>query len=267
LSHSSGVSGLDQPAVVEDLYDWQKATSRMAAQAPWWEPGTASGYHAVNYGHLVGEVVRRISGKSLKQFVAEEIAGPLGADFQIGAAESDWPRIADVVPPPPLPFDLAALGPDNVAFKTLTGPPAAADVANTPGWRLADIGAANGHGNARSVARIMSVVSRGGEVDGVRLLSPGTIDLIFREPLDGVDLVLGVPLRFGIGFGLPKPDLLPWIPDEKICFWGGWGGSMIIMDTGRRMTISYMMNKMAAGIIGSDRSAAYGQAIYDAVGR
>ena len=110
MSHSSGVSGLDQPAVVEDLYDWQKATSRMAAQAPWWEPGTASGYHALNYGHLVGELVRRVSGKPLKQFVAEEIAGPLGADFQIGAAESDWARIADVVPPPPLPFDLEALG-------------------------------------------------------------------------------------------------------------------------------------------------------------
>jgi len=267
MSYSSGVSGLDQPAVTEDLYDWQKATSRMAAQAPWWEPGTASGYHALNYGHLVGELVRRISGKTLKRFVAEEIAGPLGADFQIGAAESDWARIADVVPPPPLPFDLEALGLDSPAVKTLTGPPVEAGVANTPGWRLADIGAANGHGNARSVARIMSVVSRGGEIDGIRLLSPGTIDLIFREQLNGTDLVLGVPLRLGIGYGLPRLDLLPWIPDEKICFWGGWGGSMIIMDTGRRMTISYMMNKMAPGIIGSDRSATYGQAIYDAVTR
>ena len=102
-------------------------------------------------------------------------------------------------------------------------------------------------------------------MDGVRLLSRETIDLIFREQLNGIDVVLGVPLRWGIGYGLPRPDLLPWIPDEKICFWGGWGGSMIIMDTGRRMTISYMMNKMAPGIIGSDRSAAYGQAIYGAL--
>ena len=265
MSHSSGVSALDQPAVVEDLYDWQKATSRMAAQAPWWEPGTASGYHALNYGHLVGELVRRISGKTLKQFVAEEITGPLGADFQIGAAESDWGRIANVVPPPPLPFDFAALGPDHPAVKTLTGPIVEAGEANTPGWRNADIGAANGHGNARSLARVMSVVARGGEVDGIRLLGPGTIDLIFREQLNGIDLVLGVPLRWGIGYGLPQRDVLPWIPDEQICFWGGWGGSMIIMDAGRRMTISYMMNKMAPGIIGSDRSAAYGQAIYDAV--
>ena len=265
MSHASGVSGLEQPAVAEDLYDWPRATSRMAAQAPWWPPGTASGYHALNYGHLVGEVVRRISGKTLKQFVAEEIAGPLGADFQIGAAESDWDRIADVVPPPPLPFDFAALDPDSPAVKTLTGPPVPAEVANTPGWRRADIGAANGHGNARSVARVMSVVARGGEVDGVRLLGHDTIDLIFREQQNGIDLVLGVPLRFGIGYGLPQLDILPWIPDERICYWGGWGGSMIVMDLDRRMTISYMMNKMGPGIIGSDRSAEYGQAIYDAL--
>ena len=265
MSHSSGVSGLEQPAVAEDLYDWPTATSRMAAQAPWWEPGTASGYHALNYGHLVGEVVRRVSGKTLKQFVDEEIAGPLGADFQIGAAEADWGRIADVVPPPPLPLDFEALGPDSLTVKTLTGPLIEAGAANTPGWRRADLGAVNGHGNARSVARIMSVVARGGQVGGVRLLRPETIEKIFTDQINGIDLVLGVPLRFGIGYGLPVPELLPWIPDEKICYWGGWGGSMIIMDSGRRMTISYMMNKMGPGIIGSDRSAAYGQAIYDAL--
>jgi len=265
LSHATGVSGLDQPAVVEDLYDWEQATSRMAAQSPWWEPGIASGYHALNFGHLIGEVIRRISGKTLKQFVAQEIAGPLGADFQIGAAESDWGRIADVVPPPPLPFDFEAIGLDSPTVKTLTGPPVEAQNANTPGWRRADIGAANGHGNARSVARVMSVVARGGEVDGVRLLGPDTIDLIFREQQKGVDVVLGVPLRFGIGYGLPLLEILPYIPDDKICFWGGWGGSMIIMDVGRRMTISYMMNNMGPGIVGSERSAEYCMAIYDVI--
>jgi CubicO group peptidase (beta-lactamase class C family) len=265
MSHTSGVSGLAQPAAVEDLYDWDTSTARFAAQAPWWPPGTASGYHALNFGHLIGEVIRRISGKSLKQFVAEEIAGPLGADFQIGAVESDWGRIAAVTPPPPLPFDLEALGADSPAVKTLTGPLVDAAQANTPGWRHADIGAANGHGNARSVARILSVISRGGEVDGVRLLSPETIDVIFREQSNGVDLVIGVPLRFGIGYGLPQLDTLPYVPDEKICFWGGWGGSVIIMDVGRRMTIAYMMNKMGPGIVGSDRSARYVEAIYGAV--
>jgi CubicO group peptidase (beta-lactamase class C family) len=265
LSHTSGVSGLDQPAVAEDLYDWEKSTARYAAQAPWWPPGSASGYHALNFGHLIGEVLRRITGASLKQFVAEEIAGPLGADFQIGAAERDWDRIADVVPPPPLPVDFAALGPDSVTVKTLTGPFIEATEANTPAWRRADIGAANGHGNARSVARILSVISRGGEVDGVRLLRPETVELIFREQASGIDLVLGAPLRFGMGYGLPEPATIPSIPDGKICFWGGWGGSVIIMDAGRRMTISYMMNNMGPGIIGSDRADRYVRAIYAAL--
>jgi len=265
LSHASGVSGLDQPAGVEDLYDWDKSTSRFAAQAPWWEPGTASGYHALNFGHLVGEVLRRITGKTLKQFVAEEIAGPLGADFQIGAAESDWGRISNVVPPPPLPIDFEAIGMDSPAVKTFTGPAPDANDANTAAWRRADIGAANGHGNARSVARILSVISRDGEVDGIRLLRPETIELIFREQSNGIDLVLGAPLRLGIGYGLTLPAALPYVPDEKICFWGGWGGSVILMDVGRRMTISYMMNKMGPGVIGSERTEQYVRAIYDVV--
>jgi len=265
LSHTSGVSGLEQPAAPEDLYDWEKSTARFASQAPWWEPGTASGYHALNFGHLIGEVLRRVTGSTLKQFVADEIAGPLGADFQIGAAESDWGRIANVVPPPPLPFDFAAMDPASVPVKTLTGPFVEATVANTEGWRRADIGAANGHGNARSVARIMSAISRGGEVHGVRLLGPDTIERIFIEQANGIDLVLGVPLRFGIGYGLPQLDTLPYLPDEKICFWGGWGGSVILMDPGRRLTVAYMMNKMGPGIIGSDRAEQYVRAIYDAL--
>ena len=265
MSHASGVSGLDQPASVEVLYDWEQATSRMAAQAPWWEPGTASGYHALNYGHLVGEIVRRISGKTLKQFVAEEIAGRWARTSRSARRKATGDRIAPVVPPPPEPFDLEAMGMDSPAVKTFTGPVVSADYANTPDWRRADIGAANGHGNARSVARVMSVVARGGEVDGVRLLGPETIDVIFREQFNGIDLVLGVPLRFGIGYGLPLAGAVAYIPDEKICFWGGWGGSIILMDLGRRMTVSYMMNKMGPGVVGSDRSGAYVAAVYDAV--
>jgi len=250
LSHTSGVSGLDQPARTEDLYDWQTSTARMASQAPWWEPGTASGYHALNFGHLLGEVLRRITGKTLKQFVAEEIAAPLGADFQIGAAASDSDRIAPVVPPPPLPFDLSQFDPRSPVVRTFTGPPADAGAANTAGWRAADIGAANGHGNARSVARILSAVTLGGRVDGTELLSEDATSLIFDQQSDGVDLVLGVPLRFGIGYGLPQLQTVPYIPEGRVCFWGGWGGSVIIMDLDRRLTISYMMNRMGAGIIG-----------------
>lgn len=241
------------------------SSSRTAAQAPWWDRGTASGYHATTFGHLAGEVVRRTSGRTLRHFVAEEIAGPLGADYQIGAAEKDWGRIADVVAPPPAEIDLAGLGEDSVLVKTLTVPAVDANEANTPAWRRADLGAVNGHGNARSVARILSVIARGGAVDGVRLLDRSTIGRIFEEQANGVDLGLGIPLRWGIGYGLPQSETLPWLPEGRLCFWGGWGGSMIIMDLDRRMTISYMMNRMAPGIIGSDRSRAYVSAIYDAL--
>jgi CubicO group peptidase (beta-lactamase class C family) len=262
MSHTSGVSGWDAPFTVEDMYDWDLSTSRLASQAPWWQPGTASGYHAQNQGHLVGEVIRRITGKDLKRFVAEEIAGPLGADFQIGAVESDWDRIAPVVPPPPLPFDLAAMDPDSPVFKTFTGPVADAEKANTAGWRRADMGALNGHGNARSVARMLSALALDGTVDGVKLLSPDTISLIFQEQSHGVDLVLGLPLRFGIGYALPETHSVPYVPQGRACYWGGWGGSLILMDLDTRTTISYMMNKMAPGIIGSDRCEAYVQAVH-----
>jgi CubicO group peptidase (beta-lactamase class C family) len=268
MGHTSGVSGWDPPFATEDMYDWEKSTSRLASQAPWWEPGTASGYHAHNQGHLVGEIVRRITGVSLKEFVAREIAGPLGADFQIGAKEADWDRIAPVVPPPPLPIDVNTLDPNSPMFKTFTGPPANAEAANTPAWRHADMGALNGHGNARSVLRILRAITLGGEVDGVRLVSGRTIDAIFEEQSDGPDLVLGLPLRFGVGYGLAQPgvhDTAP-MPEGRICFWGGWGGSTILMDLDRRMTLSYMMNRMAPGIIGSVRSAAYVRAAYRALG-
>jgi CubicO group peptidase (beta-lactamase class C family) len=190
----------------------------------------------------------------------------MGADFQIGAREEDRGRIADVVPPPPLPFDLAALDPASPVLRTFTGPVADAAAANTAAWRDADMGATNGHGNARSVVQIMRVMSLGGAADGVRLLSPETIELVFDEQADGVDLVLGIPLRFGIGFALPKQETIPYIPDGKICFWGGWGGSLIVMDLDRRLTIGYTMNRMAPGIIGSDRAETYLRAVYDALG-
>jgi CubicO group peptidase (beta-lactamase class C family) len=261
LSHTSGVSGLDQPAAVEDLYDWERSTGRMAAQAPWWEPGTASGYHLLSFGHLLGEVLRRITGRTLKDFVAEDLAGPLGADFQIGASGRDERRIAPVVPPP-LPFDLTAMDPASPIVRTLTGPQIDASIANTAAWRAADIGAGNGHGNARSVARMLAPITLGGTVNSTHLLSAEAIKTIFDRQSDGVDLVLGLPLRFGIGFGLPIPQTIPYVPDGQVCFWGGWGGSLIVMDLERRITFAYMMNKMAPSIIGSPRAESYLRAAY-----
>jgi CubicO group peptidase (beta-lactamase class C family) len=265
LGHTSGVSGWAQPVEVEDLYDWDKSTAMLAAQPPWWEPGTASGYHALNQGHLVGEVIRRITGRRLGQYFAEEIAGPLQADFHIGLAPEDEARVSNVVPPPPLPFDLSTLDADSPCYKTFTGPAPEASVAWTSAWRRADIGAANGQGNARAVARIQAAIANGGEFDGVRLLSPATIERIFEEQANGIDLVLGIPLRFGIGYGLPEPTTMPYLPKGRVCFWGGWGGSIVVNDVDRRLTIAYMMNRMGEGIIGGPRAEALIRAAYAAV--
>lgn len=267
MSHTSGVSGWDQPVALEDLYDWEKSTSMLAAQAPWWEPGTASGYHALNQGHLVGEVIRRIDGRQLGRFFAEEVAGPLGVDFHIGLDPADDARVAPVVPPESAPVDLSGLGPDHPAIKTFSGPAPSAEAAWTEAWRRADIGAANGHGNARSVATAQAIVANGGTVGDVTLLSPSTIDLIFREQARGPDLVLQDVQRFGIGYGLADKEVRPYLPEGRVCYWGGWGGSSIIVDCDRRMTIAYMMNRMMPGTGGDSRgegliSAAY--AVMDA---
>jgi len=263
MSHTSGVSGWEQPFSVRDMYDWETACERLALQRPWWEPGTASGYHSATQGHLVGELIRRITGKTFQKFVADEIAGPLGADFQVGARKADWDRIAPLVPPPRVEPDPNA-DLSSVAMRTWTGPVMSTKATLSPEWRAADLGALNGHSNARGVLDVMRVLSLGGEAGGVRLLSPKTVDLVFDQQSDGVDLVLEEPFRFGIGYCLGSP-VIPYVPSGRTCFWGGWGGSLVVMDLDRRLTISYMMNKMAPGILGSTRSEAYIRAVYDAV--
>ncbi|GAA3525931.1 EstA family serine hydrolase [Amycolatopsis ultiminotia] len=265
LSHTSGVSGLAHPARLEDLYDVRAAADRMAAQPPWWRPGSASGYHVLNYGHLVGELVHRITGRSLGEFVHRQIVAPLGADFQFGLRAGDLGRVADVVTPAAA-FDPSVLEHDSVAYKTFTGPSFGADAANTPAWRAAELGAANGHGNALSIAEILAPIARSGASSHGRLLRPATIERIFDEQSDGTDLVNGLHLRWGIGYALPDPRTVGWIPEGRIAFWGGWGGSMAIMDLDRHVTISYVMNNMGPDILGSPRAAAYTTAVYRALG-
>ena len=268
LSHTSGVAGWEPPFGIEGIYDWERSTSHLARQAPWWPPGTASGYHAVNYGHLIGEVIRRATGTTLKEFVRAEIAEPLGADVQIGARDADYSRIAELIPPPPLDIPLDAFPADHPMIKTFASfPPDAngAAIAETKAWRRADIGAANGHGNARALARALSPISLGGTANGVQVLGPDTIDLIFEEQSDGMDMVIMIPLRFGIGFGLPCPESVPAIPEGRICFWGGWGGSMAVMDVDRRATTTYVMNKMGPGTTGTARTIRYAELIYEAL--
>ncbi|WZH44104.1 beta-lactamase [Fusarium acuminatum] len=264
LSHTSGLSGWKDPLTTEDLYDVKRSTEMLARQAPWWVPGTASGYHALCFGHLLGELVRRVSGKSLRDFVAAEISDPLDVDFQIGASETTWDRIAPIVPP-----EFSGITPEfeagSVQAKTLLNPPLDPNSVNTEGWKNADLGSVNGHSNARSLTRILSAISLGGSTRGKHILKEETIKLILKGSQSEEDLVLRMPIKFGIGFGLTPCVALDWLPEGNVCFWGGWGGSFVVMDLDRRMTISYTMNKMGNGLVSSDRAEAYGKAIYHAL--
>jgi CubicO group peptidase (beta-lactamase class C family) len=264
LSHTSGVSGWEQPITVDDLYDWEKSTAKLAAQAPWWEPGSQSGYHALNQGHLVGEVIRRVTGKKLGEFFRDEVAKPLDLDFHIGLAPSEFGRVSNVIPPPPLPIDMSTLDPNSVVVKTFTGPAPGAEASWTSEWRQADIGAANGHGNARSLAWSQSAISNGGVVKGKKFLSPKTIDNILRVQADGLDQVLMAPVKFGIGYGLPN-ETVPHLPtDRRACFWGGWGGSTVVNDLDLNLTVVYVMNNMLEGLVGDFRGSSLVTAAFEA---
>ena len=260
MSHTAGLSGWEQPMVIDDLYDWEKATSLLAAQATWWEPGTASGYHAITQGYVVGELVRRVTGQTIGRFVAEQITGPLGADFHIGTPAEHDARVGHVIPPS-MPLAVEGVDTNSIALRTLLNPMLDASASATVPWRRAEIPAAGGHGNARSVAQIHTPMACGGEANGVRLLSASGIEPVFDEQCNGQDHVLPLVVRHGIGFGLPSPEV-PISPNPRSCFWGGWGGSLAIIDLDARMSFSYVMNRMGDGTVGDARGAALLMAAY-----
>jgi CubicO group peptidase (beta-lactamase class C family) len=255
MSHTAGLSGFEPSIRATDLYDWDRVCDLLAAQAPWWEPGTQSGYHAITQGYLLGELVRRATGRSIGTFFREEVAGPLAADFFIGLPESEDHRVADLVPPDlEAARNAAGVRPDSLAARTLLSCPLDATEPRTRAWRGAEIPAAGGTGNARSVARVHAALACGGEVDGVRLLSAPGVERVLEEQINGTDAVLGIPMRFGMGFGLMS-DLTPLSPHERSFFWGGWGGSLAVIDLDAQVSVAYVMNRMGDGLAGDLRGA------------
>ena len=250
LSHTAGLPGFDPPITEEEMYDWDHCCRRLAEQAPWWEPGTASGYHSSTQGWLLGEIVRRVDGRTLGAFLRDEIAGPLGADFHIGLDDAHFGRVAE------MRIDEAeATGADGVGIpgRVFRSEPDHAPMVNTDRWRRAEFPASNGHGNARSVARIVSVLAQGGDTGGVRVVGPDTIERIFEVQASGVDLVLDNDVRFGIGFGLHSPGMPLGINDRTL-FWAGWGGSMAVVDVENELTVVYVMNRMMSDLVGGMRA-------------
>ena len=258
LSHTSGYAGWTQPLDVAGLLDLETSERMLAEQEPWWEPGTASGYHMIGYGHLLDGLVRGATGIPLADQFRTLVAEPLGADFHLGVPESELARCADLRPPTESSLDLAALPEGNFLVPTIVNPILdVGNLCNTAEWRQVSVAGANGHGNARGIARAQSVVSHGGEVGGVRLLSPEMVDRIFEVQADGPDLVLFVPLTWGIGYGLPNAVSAPAVPEGRVCWWTGWGGSIVVNDLDRRVTVAYAMNRMVDHFTSSGRTDAY----------
>ena len=265
LSHQAGLAALRPPLASEALFDWERMTGALAAEAPWWEPGTRSGYHAMTFGFLVGEVVRRAGGRSLGALFREEVAGPLGADFHIGLPASEDARVAELVPPSAEEVaaagQAAAVDPASLLGKVMGNPPLAPELANTLPWRRAEIPAANGHGNARSVARVMAALAGGGALGGVRLLREATLERAISVQCSGPDLVLPIPMRWGLGFMLTQPQL-PLGPNPRAFGHGGWGGSLGIADPDAELAWAYVMNKMSPGTTGDTRAFSLAAALY-----
>jgi CubicO group peptidase (beta-lactamase class C family) len=262
LSHSAGLSGMDEPMTSADVYDWDKMVNALARQKPWWEPGTRSGYHAITQGHLIGEVVRRVTGRSIGAFFRSEIAEPTGADFYIGTPESEFHRIGELVPPSTAPAGMAE--PGTIAARSFANPGVNARESRTAAWRKAEIPAANGHGNARGIVRAQTAMANGGVAFGKRLLSEAGARRIFDKQTHTQDLVLGVPIVFGMGYGLSS-EAMPMGPNRHIGYWGGWGGSTVVVDQDARMCVSYVMNRMEGSLLGDTRGFGLLQAAYQSI--
>jgi CubicO group peptidase (beta-lactamase class C family) len=263
LSHSAGVPGFAPKLAPGGLYDWDACVDNLARQAPWWEPGTQSGYHAITQGYLIGELVRRVTGKSLGTFFREEIAAPLAADFHIGVADADFPRVAEMIPAPqPEGGTLFSnMDPESIPARVFGSAELGLGSANTPEWRRAEIPAANGHGNARAVVRAQTPLANGGKAFGIELLSAAGCRRILEEQTNGPDAVLLLPIRFGMGYAFPN-QFMPMSPNARAMFWGGAGGSTIVVDQDVHVCLSYVMNQMKAAIVGDSRGGTLGKAFY-----
>jgi CubicO group peptidase (beta-lactamase class C family) len=272
LTHQAGLAGVREKLPDEALFDWRAVCDALAAQAPWWEPGTKHGYHAVTFGHLVGEVVRRVDGRTLGNFFREELAEPLRLDFHIGVPEAALARCAEMIPTPVAPGEKDALATfatqadDSVTSAAFNNPRQRRGVVNTSAWRRAELPAANGHGDARSLAKVYGILAARGEHDGVRVLSPDWTRRARTEQVFGRDAVLmGMPTRFGLGFMLHH-DAMPLGPNKSSFGHPGAGGSIAFADPDAGIGFAYVMNQMQAGIAGDPRGYRLIRAAYAGLG-
>ncbi|MET7883219.1 serine hydrolase domain-containing protein [Streptomyces avermitilis] len=271
LSHRAGLAGLREPHSVEQLYDWELTAQRLAAQEPWWEPGTRSGYHALTFGFLVGEVVRRVSGLLPGAFLEREVTGPLAIDFTIGLPEKEADRAAELVHPRAAATSeqtevFSQLAP--VALAALLNPVVGATEGNTERWRAAEIPAANGHGTARAVAALYGIFAGRGSWDGRPILSPEAAERVREGQGSCRDLVLGAGFEseteIGLGLWLSGPNG-SYGPNPKAFGHDGFGGSCGLADPEAGVSLGYVMNRMGPHIADDPRKMALVDALYSAL--
>jgi CubicO group peptidase (beta-lactamase class C family) len=273
LCHKAGLPYVDVAVSLEEALAWEPVIRALEAQAPVWEPGTQHGYHATTYGWLVGEVIRRITGKTVGQFFADEVAGPLGLELWIGLPDEHQPRVAPLQyfeqPKDP---NMAALmdqfmGPDTMLGKALTAPGGAlaGAVWNLPEVRAAEIPAANGVGTARSIARMYAALT--GTVEGgpaEALLTPAQVAAASTTQTSGPDAVLFMETTFGLGF-MTSSLFAPYGGPASFGH-AGAGGSLGFTDPEHGIGFGYVMNKMQQNLSGDPRTRTLIQAVYDAIG-
>lgn len=285
VSHTVGLPAWEPPFSMAAAMDVEAATARLAAQEPWWTPGTRGSYHASSFGHLNAELVRRVTGRSIGRFIAEEIAGPLDADVYLGLSDAIGNRVATVYPadedaPPPRPWLAAATLDDGldvereISARTRLGSFSGQKrdslaLFNSAEWRRAEFAGSSGHANARGIGRIMTIIANAGVSQGVRLLTPATIAKIFEEQFRGIDSYYLKPIRWGTGYALAplatkERGPLPFLrPGPRTCYWYGTGGSLSIADAEKGVAIGYAMNQCRSGK--ASQNGVYYNAIYDSL--
>jgi CubicO group peptidase (beta-lactamase class C family) len=247
LSHRAGLSAVREPLPTEALFDWHRMCDALARSEPWWPPGTTSGYHAMTFGFLVGEVIRRITGLSIGTFFRREVAEPLGVDFWIGLPVSEHDRVADLIVPPGGVWP--SIPPSaHPSVQHMHNPPIDDDIVNSTAWRTAEIPAANGHGDARGLARVYGALANGGTIDGIKLVRAEAIERMREPQPECVDLFIGlaiggVAFRWNLGF---MPNILDVTYGTNPRAFGhtGHGGSVAMCDPEARLSVAYVMNRM-----------------------
>ncbi|MGE5566960.1 MAG: serine hydrolase domain-containing protein [Parcubacteria group bacterium] len=250
MSHQAGLPGFPEEMDQELWFDWDAICAKLAAMAPMWPVGSASGYHPVTFGYLAGEIFRRVDGRTMGTALREDIAAPAGLDLWIGLPDSEHGRVAELKRPSELPTFGELNEAVKAAFLTPWASPGGRSGAE---WRRFEIPSANGHATAPSLAVLMGALATDGDVGGVHILSPDVRDAASAERIRGRDLVLPFEMSWGAGFMRNVPNMI-YGPGDRTFGHSGWGGSCAFADPERRVSGAYVMNKQSAELIGDARS-------------